>query len=55
MGIWFVNSFDNYFKFMDDDSSMIVLTSASLDGSGSEMVISFNHLSESVMAILLMV
>ena len=48
MGIWFVNSFDNYFKFIDDDSSMIVLTSASLDGSGSEMVISFNHLSESV-------
>ena len=33
---------------MDDDSSMIVLTSASLDGSGSDMVISFNHLSESL-------
>ena len=48
MGNWFVKSFDNYFKFIDDDSSMIVLTSASLDGSGSDMVISFNHLSESL-------
>ena len=48
MGIWFVKSFDNYFKFMDDDSSMIVLTSASLDGTGSDMVITFNHLSESL-------
>lgn len=48
MGNWFVKSFDNYFKFIDDDSSMIVLTSASLDGTGSDMVISFNYLSESV-------
>ena len=48
MGNWFVKSFDNYFKFIDDDSSMIVLTSASLDGTGSDMVITFNHLSESV-------
>ena len=30
MGNWFVKSFDNYFKFIDDDSSMIVLTSASI-------------------------
>ena len=48
MANWFVKSFDNYFKFIDDDSSMIILTSASLDESGSDMVISFNHLSESV-------
>ena len=48
MGIWFVKSFDNYFKFMDDDSSMIVLTSSSLDGSGSDVSINFNHLSESL-------
>ncbi len=48
MGNWFVKSFDNYYKFIDDDSSMIILTSASLDESGSDMVISFNHLSESV-------
>ena len=48
MSNWFVKSFDNYFKFIDDDSSMIVLTSASLDGTGSDMVISFNYLSESV-------
>ena len=48
MGNWFVKSFDNYFKFIDDDSSMIILTSASLDESGSDMGITFNHLSESV-------
>ena len=48
MSNWFVKSFDNYFKFIDDDSSMIVLTSSSLDESGSDMCISYNHLSESV-------
>ena len=48
MSNWFVKSFDNYFKFIDDDSSMIVLTSSSLDGSGSDVSINFNHLSESV-------
>ena len=48
MGIWFVKSFDNYFKFMDDDSSIIVLTSSSINISESSMEISYNHLSESV-------
>lgn len=48
MGNWFVKSFDNYFKFIDAESSMIILTSASLDGSGSDVSITFNHLSESV-------
>jgi len=49
MGNWFVKSFDNYFKFIDEDSSMIVLTSGSIDESGSvNTVITFNYLSESV-------
>ena len=48
MGNWFVKSFDNYFKFIDDESSVIILTSASLDESGSDVSITFNHLSESV-------
>lgn len=49
MGNWFVKSFDNYFKFIDEDSSMIVLTSGSLNESGSvDTVISYNFLSESV-------
>jgi len=49
MGNWFVKSFDNYFKFIDEDSSMIVLTSGSVNESGSvDTVISFNFLSESV-------
>jgi hypothetical protein len=49
MGNWFVKSFDNYFKFTDEDSSMIVLTSGSLNESGSvDTVISYNFLSESV-------
>jgi hypothetical protein len=49
MGNWFVKSFDNYFKFIDDDSSMIVLTSGSINESGSvDTVISYNFLSESV-------
>jgi len=47
MAIWFVKSFDNYFKLMDDDSSVIVLTSGS-DSSGSSTGINFNFLSESV-------
>ena len=49
MGNWFVKSFDNYFKFIDESSSMIVLTSGSVNESGSvDTVISFNFLSESV-------
>ena len=49
MGNWFVKSFDNYFKFIDEESSMIVLTSGSVDDSGSvHNVISYNFLSESV-------
>ena len=49
MANWFVKSFDNYFKFIDEDSSMIVLTSGSLNESGSvDNVISYNFLSESV-------
>ena len=49
MGNWFVKSFDNYFKFIDEDSSMIVLTSGSVNESGSvDTVISYNFLSESV-------
>ena len=48
MSNWFVKSFDNYFKFIDDDSSMIVLTSASINISESSMEISYNYLSESV-------
>ena len=49
MGNWFVKSFDNYFKFIDEESSMIVLTSGSTDESGSvDTVIAFNFLSESV-------
>ena len=48
MSNWFVKSFDNYFKFIDDESSMIVLTSASINVSESSMVISYNHLSESL-------
>ena len=49
MGNWFVKSFDNYFKFIDEDSSVIILTSGSVDESGSvHNVITFNHLSESV-------
>lgn len=49
MGNWFVKSFDNYFKFIDEESSMIVLTSGSTDESGSvDNVISYNFLSESV-------
>ena len=49
MGNWFVKSFDNYFKFIDEESSMIVLTSGSIDDSGSvHNVISYNFLSESV-------
>lgn len=49
MGNWFVKSFDNYFKFIDENSSMIVLTSGSLNESGSvDTVISYNFLSESV-------
>lgn len=48
MANWFAKSFDNYFKFIDDDSSMIILTSSSLDGSGSDVSITFNYLSESV-------
>lgn len=48
MGNWFVKSFDNYFKFIDDDSSMIVITSASISISESSKVIAFNHLSESL-------
>jgi hypothetical protein len=49
MGNWFVKSFDNYFKFIDESSSMIVLTSGSIDESGSvNTVIAFNYLSESV-------
>jgi len=49
MGNWFVKSFDNYFKFIDEDSSVIILTSGSADESGSvHNVITFNHLSESV-------
>ena len=47
MAIWFVKSFDNYFKLMDDDSSVIVLTSGS-NSSGSSTGINFNFLSESV-------
>ena len=48
MANWFVKSFDNYFKFIDDESTMIVLISSSLDGSGSDVGINFNHLSESL-------
>ena len=49
MDNWFVKSFDNYFKFIDEDSSMIVLTSGSINESGSvDTVISYNFLSESV-------
>ena len=48
MANWFVKSFDNYFKFIDDESTMIVLISSSLDGSGSDVSINFNHLSESL-------
>jgi len=48
MGNWFVKSFDNYFKFVEDDSSIIVLTSSSINISKSSMEISYNHLSESV-------
>lgn len=49
MGNWFIKSFDNYFKFIDEESSMIVLTSGSVDDSGSvHNVISYNFLSESV-------
>ena len=52
MGNHFVKSYNNYFKLMDDDSSMIVLTSASLElrdtGSALHNVISFNYLSESL-------
>lgn len=49
MGNWFIKSFDNYFKFIDEESSMIVLTSGSTDESGSvDTVIAFNFLSESV-------
>ena len=49
MGNWFVKSFDNYFKFIDEDSSVIIITSGSSDDSGSvHNVITFNHLSESV-------
>ena len=45
----FVKSFNNYFKFTDEDSSLIVITSGSTDDSGSvQTVIAFNHLSESV-------
>ena len=43
MSIWFVKSYDNYFKLIDEDSSLIVLTS----GSG-ENGIHFSFLSQSV-------
>jgi len=45
----FVKSFNNYFKFIDEDSSVIIITSGSSDDSGSlHNVITFNYLSESV-------
>jgi len=48
MGNWFVKSFDNYFKFIDEESSIIILTSGSNQTGSLHSVITFNHLSESV-------
>ena len=52
MGTYFVKSYDNYFKLIDESSSVVVLTSSSLEivtsGSAMHNMISFNHLSESV-------